>query len=72
LLTENENETKQDKPFEKWVQNQNSGFYERHFIPEEEQYHKLENFDQFISVRRERIKDFLLSLLTDSGTNEEQ
>lgn len=70
LLTENENETKQDKPFEDWVTNQNEGFYQRHFIPEDSEYHKLENFDQFVAERRNRIKQHLLSMLTDTDAGE--
>jgi len=70
LLTENENETKQDKSFGEWVTNQNEGFYQRHFIPENPEYHKLENFDQFVAERRERIKQHLLSMLTGTETEE--
>jgi len=70
LLTENENETKQDKSFEEWVTNQNEGFYQRHFIPEDSEYHKLENFDQFIAERRRRIKQHLLSMLTGTEAGE--
>lgn len=70
LLTENENETKQDKSFEEWVTNQNEGFYQRHFIPEDPEYHKLENFDQFIAERRQRIKQHLLSMLTGTESGE--
>ena len=70
LLTENENETKQDKSFEKWVMNQNEGFYQRHFIPEDPEYHKLENFDQFVTERRKRIKQHLLSMLTGTEAGE--
>lgn len=70
LLTENENETKQDKSFEEWVTNQNEGFYQRHFIPEDPEYHKLENFDQFVAERRKRIKRHLLSMLTGTKARE--
>ena len=64
LLTENENKTKQDTSFENWVSSQNEQFYDRHFIPEQSEYHKLENFDQFVDERREMIKDHLLTLLS--------
>jgi len=70
LLTENENETKQDKSFEQWVTNQNDEFYQRHFIPENPEYHKLENFDQFVVERRKRIKQHLLSMLTGEEPQE--
>ena len=70
LLTENENETKQDKSFEQWVTNQNDEFYQRHFIPENPEYHKLENFDQFVAERRKRIKQHLLSMLTGEEPQE--
>ena len=64
LLTEGENTTKQDRPFEEWVTDQDESFYDRHFIPKEPRYHKLENFDLFVEKRREKIKEHLLSVLS--------
>ncbi|GAB3704430.1 GmrSD restriction endonuclease domain-containing protein [Halorubrum pallidum] len=63
LLTEGENTAKQDAPFEEWVTDQNEGFYDRHFIPTDPEYHKLENFDKFVEERRKRIKAHLTSVL---------
>lgn len=64
LLTEGENTTKQDTPFETWVNSQNAGFYDRHLIPKDPDYHRLENFDEFVEHRREKIKDHLKSMLS--------
>lgn len=64
LLTEGENTAKQDAPFETWVTDQNEGFYDRHFIPKDSKYHRLENFDKFVERRRQMIKDHLISVLS--------
>jgi hypothetical protein len=67
LLTENENKSKQNTSFEAWVTDQNEGFYDRHFIPRDSEYHRLENFDRFVSERRRRIKNHLLSMLREES-----
>ncbi len=64
LLTEGENTSKQDTSFEAWVTDQNEGFYDRHFIPKDPEYHRLENFDEFVERRREMIKEHLQSVLS--------
>jgi len=63
LLTARENESKQDKTFEQWVNSQNSSFFDRHMIPSDQEYHKLENFDKFLDKREEKIKDKIISIL---------
>jgi len=63
LLTARENESKKAKSFEQWVKKQDDSFFERHFIPPEPRYHKLENFDVFLDRRKEMIVDHLLDIL---------
>lgn len=63
LLTGRENEAKQDKPFDEWIRTRNEGFYDRHLIPDDPEFYKLENFDQFVDARGERIKDTLITEL---------
>jgi len=63
LLTGKENESKQDKKFEDWIRKQNDKFYDRHLIPKNSKYHKIENFNKFLDQRRELIKSKLLSVL---------
>ncbi|MFD1513438.1 GmrSD restriction endonuclease domain-containing protein [Halomarina rubra] len=64
LLTEGENTSKQDTPFEEWVTGQARPFYKRHFIPQNPELHELDNFDEFVMERRELIKQHLLSVLS--------
>jgi uncharacterized protein with ParB-like and HNH nuclease domain len=67
LLTQRENESKQDKSFLEWFTNQEEDtqeeLRERHFLPAEKEYYTIEQFDAFVDRRRELIKDHLLSLL---------
>lgn len=70
LLTEGENTAKQDQSFEDWVTNQDESSYDRHFIPTDSYYHKLDHFDEFIKQRREKIKSHLLSVLSTEATSE--
>lgn len=72
LLTENENKTKQDEDFIDWFTKQDEDrqerLRERHFIPEGEEYYKIENYDKFLEKRRELIKEHLLSILAEDVT----
>jgi len=70
LLTARENEAKQDKPFEKWITTRDDAFYDRHYIPREEEYYKIENFDEFLDARRSLIVDALIEVLGDSSDTE--
>jgi len=67
LLTEKENTSKTDEPFLEWLESQDSKtedeLCERHFIPKDSEYHKIENFDLFLDERRKLIKRHLLSIL---------
>lgn len=63
LLTGRENEAKQDKPFDEWITTRDEAFYERHLIPDEPEYYKLENFDKFVETRGKLIKETLSSVL---------
>lgn len=63
LLTGTENESKQDTPFDEWITQQSSSFYDRHLIPREPDLHRVENFDRFLEERRKMIKEKLTSIL---------
>lgn len=64
LLTRTENESKQDTPFEEWITQQSSSFYDRHLIPRDPGLHRVKNFEQFLKVPREKIKSKLMSILS--------
>jgi len=68
LLTEKENKEKGDKPFLEWLESQEESTQEKlckkHFIPKDSECYKLENFDDFLEKRKDKIKDHLMSILT--------
>jgi hypothetical protein len=72
LLTRKENETKQDTSFDEWISGQNDLFYNRHLIPENPEYHKIESFDRFLEKRGEMIKSELISILGDPSEGEKE
>lgn len=72
LLTGKGNRSKQDTLFEEWIQGQNDSFYDRHLIPKNPEYHKLENFGRFLDHRRELIKSELISTLSGSTNGDEE
>jgi len=67
LLTQRENESKQDESFFDWFTNQDEStqkeLRERHFLPDDDKYYTIDNFDQFLDQRRELITNHLLNLL---------
>ncbi len=63
LLSGRENESKQDTPFDKWLQSRDASFYDRHLIPTDPATHQLENFDRFLEQRSELIRTELQSIL---------
>lgn len=70
LLTAKENEAKQDKPFDEWITTRDDAFYDRHHIPQDDEYYKIENFDKFLDAREEMITNELIELLGDRSDEE--
>ncbi len=69
LLTQQENQEKLNKPFEKWITTRDTSFKQRHLIPNNPDLWKLENFDDFINEREQFIVERLKKLfgLLDTG-----
>jgi hypothetical protein len=59
LITEGENQGKQDESFVEWLDTRNEEYYERHLIPREERLHELEHFPEFLEAREELIREHI-------------
>ncbi len=63
LLEDDENRSKQARPFAEWINSRDESFRKRHFIPEDRALYEFERFEDFIAARenllRERFKEVL-------------
>lgn len=64
LLTDSENNEKNNQQFEDWIRTRDSSFLERHHIPEEESLWSIMMLPKFVDERESKIKHRLAALRT--------
>jgi len=64
ILTAPENAQKSSNDFSEWIKTRGESFYERQFIPLDETFWEVSEFEKFVSAREALISERLQSLFS--------
>ena len=60
LLTDTENKSKNDMPFEEWLESRDTSFIRKNYIPADKKLYAENQYEEFIQERRKEMFDSLL------------